>query len=97
MEKRPLTDRGRMTHICVSKLSHHWFRYWLVASCLREPLSEPMLAYYLFDPREYNAMHQSTKNKAGLRDLISATGLVILLKFDPNNRFSARVTLKFDG
>ena len=63
MEKRPLTDRGRMTHICVSKLSHHWFRYWLVASCLREPLSEPMLAYYLFDPRDYNAMHQSTKKQ----------------------------------
>ena len=30
-------------------------------------------------------------------DLIAAIGLVILLKFDPNHRFSARVTLKFDG
>ena len=27
------------------------------------------------------------KNKANLRDLIAATGLVILLKFDPNHRF----------
>ena len=36
-------------------------------------------------------------NKANLRDLIVATGLEILLKFDPNHRFSARVTLKFDG
>ena len=26
-------------------------------------------------------------NKANLRDLIAATGLVILLKFDPNHRF----------
>ena len=26
-------------------------------------------------------------NKANLRDLITATGLVILLKFDPNHRF----------
>ena len=36
-------------------------------------------------------------NKANLRDLIAATGLVILLKLDSNRRFSARVTLKFDG
>ena len=36
-------------------------------------------------------------NKANLRDLIAATGLVTLLKLDSNRRFSARVTLKFDG
>ena len=36
-------------------------------------------------------------NKANLRDLITATGLVILLKLDSNPGFSARVTLKFDG
>ena len=36
-------------------------------------------------------------NKANLGDLIAATGLVILLKLDSNRRFSARVTLKFDG
>ena len=30
---------------------------------------------------------QKTFNKANLRDLIAATGLVILLKFDPNHRF----------
>ena len=36
-------------------------------------------------------------NKANLRDLIAATGLIILLKFDPNHHFSACVTLKFDG
>ena len=37
-------------------------------------------------------------NKANLRDLIAATGLVILLKFDHDwvIDFSARVTLKFD-
>ena len=39
----------------------------------------------------------SKLNKANLRDLIAATGLLILLKFDPNHRFSARVTLKFHG
>ena len=27
----PLTHWGRVTHICVSKLGHHWFRQWLVA------------------------------------------------------------------
>ena len=26
-----LTHWGRVTHICVIKLGHHWFRYWLVA------------------------------------------------------------------
>ena len=36
-------------------------------------------------------------NKANLRDLIAATGLVILLKLDSNRNFSAHVTLKFDG
>ena len=38
-----------------------------------------------------------TLNKANLRDLIAATGLVILLKLDSNRRFFAHVTLKFDG
>ena len=36
-------------------------------------------------------------NKANPRDLIAATGLVILLKLDSNRWFFARVTLKFDG
>ena len=36
-------------------------------------------------------------NKANLGDLIAATGLVILIKFDPNHRFFSRVTLKFNG
>ena len=35
-------------------------------------------------------------HKTNLRDLIAATGLVILLNLDWN-RFSARVNLKFDG
>ena len=36
-------------------------------------------------------------NKANLRDLIAATGLVILLKLNQNGRFFACVALKFDG
>ena len=28
---RPLTHWGRVMHMCVSKLDHHWFRWWLVA------------------------------------------------------------------
>ena len=35
-------------------------------------------------------------NKANLRDLIAATGLVILLKLDSNHWFFSHVTLKFD-
>ena len=39
-------------------------------------------------------MHK-VQNKANLRNLIAATGQVILLKLDSNRRFfSARVTLK---
>ena len=34
-----------------------------------------------------NTKNQLLRNKANLRDLIAATGLVILLKFDPNHRF----------
>ena len=39
---------------------------------------------------KYNHIHLriwAKTNKANLRDLIAATGLVILLKFDPNHRF----------
>ena len=38
------------------------------------------------EPRDL-AILRMTFNKANLRDLIAATGLVILLKFDPNHRF----------
>ena len=40
---------------------------------------------------------QCFSNKANLRDLIAATGLVILLKLDSIANFSACVTWKFDG
>ena len=36
-------------------------------------------------------------NKANMRDLIAATGLVIVLKLESNRRFSACMTIKFDG
>ena len=41
-------------------------------------------------------LSRSNDNKADLRDLIAATGLVILLKFDPYYQFFSHVTLKFD-
>ena len=31
LPKHVLTHWDRVTHICASKLSYHWFRYWLVA------------------------------------------------------------------
>ena len=42
-----------------------------------------------FQPQWRNILnkHYWTCNKANLRDFIAATGLVIFLKFDPNNRF----------
>ena len=50
----------------------------------------------MLEKRGVNILHPTPKvdvkilhrlNKANLRDLIAATGLVILLKFDPNHRF----------
>ena len=41
-------------------------------------------------------LSQYKKNKVNLRDLIAATGLVILLELDLNHWFSAHATLKFD-
>ena len=41
----------------------------------------------------YNAFGRT--NKANLRDLIAATGLLILLKFDPNYRFFSLCDLEF--
>ena len=45
-----------------------------------------------FSPERHNSLSDSllrltSNNKANLRDLIAATGLVILLKCDPNHRF----------
>ena len=44
-----------------------------------------------------NLPNFSIFNKANLRDLIAATGLVILLKLDSIVNFSTCMTLKFDG
>ena len=43
------------------------------------------------------ALGNSLKNKANLRDLIAATGLVSYSNWIKFVDFSARVTLKFDG
>ena len=42
-----------MTHICVSKLSHHWFRYWLVAW--------PVPSHYL--NQYWNIVNLALRNK----------------------------------
>ena len=46
---------------------------------------------YQIKNKSYNDL-----NKANLRDLITATSQVILLKLDSNRQFSAHVTLKFN-
>ena len=46
---------------------------------------------------QYCLVRSKWRNKANLRDLIAATGLVILLKFDPNHRFFVPCDLNFDG
>ena len=42
---------------------------------------------YFFLSEHIQGQNLFWRNKANLRDLIAATGLVILLKFDPNHRF----------
>ena len=46
---------------------------------------------------KYKHLIKTINNKANLRILIAATGLVILLKLNSNRWFFTRVTLKFDG
>ena len=63
----------------------HWNWLWLY-QCLFDPLR----------PKRLNLETFFEKNKANLRDLIAATGLVISNWIKIVN-FSARVTVKFDG
>ena len=58
----------------VLKLSSYNKTWWLCLVCTSTP-------------RFTNDVGYRMANKANLRDLIAATGLVILLKFDPNHRF----------
>ena len=60
-------------------------------------LTELMVMYCQPDPKEHTSEkfkleHKFFLNKANLRDLIAATGLVILLKLDSNRRFFSRET-----
>ena len=45
------------------------------------------LEYFFYLKYHQDIQFWAYHNKANLRDLIAATGLVILLKFDPNHRF----------
>ena len=49
-----------------------------------QTILDPLIKSLALISDQYCKMHI---NKANLRDLIAATGLVILLKFDPNHRF----------
>ena len=51
---------------------------------------------FSFMPQHVNSLRLMVINKANLRDLIAATGLVISNWIQIVN-FSARVTVKFDG
>ena len=50
-------------------------------------LNNPDIKMYQNDNRHFLDLTLWKQNKANLRDLIAATGLVILLKFDPSHRF----------
>ena len=83
--------KTRLSHVCVL------FTDWPpgLGSTTAWIIPPPMTPFTNTVRCRYNA--DNILNKANLRDLIAATGLVILLKFDPNHRFLSLVTLKFDG
>ena len=47
-----LTHWGRVTYICVDNHGHHFFWYLRVVCSVLKHLSEPMMDFYWFDPRE---------------------------------------------
>ena len=70
----------------------HWFSWWLgvylpiqLACYVSQPYLTGILPVTLIEIKA--EINNYIHNKANLRDLIAATGLVILLKFDPNHRF----------
>ena len=67
---------------CLLAPSHYLNQCWLVISEIKWQSPEDD---YTKDSSDINCWNKH--NKANLRDLIAATGLVILLKFDPNHRF----------
>ena len=72
-----------INHRWGSKSSQIWSLFWyinlplLAITCIRSPMNKI----------KTHILPVFRVNKANLRDLIAATGLVILLKFDPNNPF----------
>ena len=88
-----LIDWGRVTHICVSNLA-------IIGSdnCLspgrRHAIIWTDAGILLIGPSETD-FNEILNNKANLRDLIAATGLVISNWIQIFN-FSTRVTVKFD-
>ena len=84
--KSTMTNYG----ICIDKLGHPWFRWWpVICSVPCHYLTQWELIVHRTLVNEFSEidLSESYANKANLRDLIAATGLVILLKFDPNHRF----------
>ena len=68
--------------LCTSLQIHWWSQTWVTAW----KRSSRVKIGDFFVPHDLENWHM-TINKANLRDLIAVTGLVILLKFDPNHRF----------
>ena len=66
ISKCELTPPGQgIMGICISKLSHHWFRQWLMACHPfgTKPLSEPMVVYCKLDTYEQISAFKLNYNK----------------------------------
>ena len=102
---------GVITHPCLNFISDpfYWHGLTLIPACINNYILIKCSMKLLIHPINWvskfiwlKVIKRNKKcllnvNKANLRDLIAATGLVILLKLDSNRQFFTRVTLKFDG
>ena len=72
-------------HKTIQFTSAWWFAKSMSTVSQQWPVLITMISMIQLRQCQDNAA--AVRNKANLRDLIAATGLVILLKFDPNHRF----------
>ena len=78
--KSPSTNLYDMLNVNIKPKLHHGIS-----------ISNDIIKFFLFYQKNTNVF----ENKANLRDLVAATGLVFLLKI-VNHQFFSTVTLKFD-
>ena len=61
--------RGTVTHICVGKRRHHWFRWWFVDSLTPSQCLNQMLAHYPTDEIEWEERNCDRLSVRGFQPL----------------------------